>query len=201
MIEYLRGQLAELSPTLAVVDCNGVGYGVNISLNTYSSLQGKKETKLWIYEAIREDAFQLWGFSSQEERTLFTLLISVSGVGAAIARMILSAFTPTDLCRVISEGGDKELKRVKGIGPKAAQRIIVDLKDKIGTLGINLTNAASSTTDAAIGTNTEVLEEAISALTMLGFSPAPTHKVVLHILKNEPDAPVERVIKLALKML
>ncbi len=201
MIEYVRGRLAELTPAMAVVDCHGVGYGVNISLNTYAALQGKEEVKLWIYEAIREDAFQLWGFSTTTERSLFLLLISVSGIGAAMARMILSAMTPAELCGVISEGNDKQLKQVKGIGPKAAQRIIVDLRDKIGSLGIDAAMQAAPSAPAAQGLNAEVLEEAVSALTMLGFSPAPSHKVVQHILRDEPTAPVERVIKLALKML
>ncbi len=200
MIEYLRGTLTDLTPALAVVDCGGVGYGVNISLNTFASLQGKEEVKLWITEAIREDAYQLWGFSTRQERELFLLLISVSGIGAAMARMALSAMTVAELCGVISEGNDKMLRQVKGIGPKAAQRIIVDLKDKIVTLGID-TSSAGDSSQAPVSVNQEVQEEAVSALTMLGFSPAPTHKAVQQILREEPDAPVERVIKLALKML
>jgi len=200
MIEYLKGTLADLTPALAVVDCNGVGYGVNISLNTFSGIQGKDVVKLWITESIREDAYQLWGFSTRVERELFLLLTSVSGIGAAMARMILSAMTPAELCSIISEGNDKMLKQVKGIGPKAAQRIIVDLRDKIATLGVDAsaTGGANKLTPAV---NVEVQNEAVSALTMLGFSPAPTHKVVQQILKDEPDAPVEKVIKLALKML
>jgi Holliday junction DNA helicase RuvA len=204
MIEYLKGTLAELTPALAVVDCNGVGYGVNISLNTFSGIQGKDNVKLWITESIREDAYQLWGFSTRVERELFLLLTSVSGIGAGMARMILSAMTPAELCNIISEGNDKMLKQVKGIGPKAAQRIIVDLKDKIGALGVDAAagaggNSMLNVQSSAI--NKEVQNEAVSALTMLGFSPAPTNKVVLQILREEPDAPVEKVIKLALKML
>lgn len=200
MIEYLKGQLADLTPALAVVDCNGVGYGVNISLNTFSGIQGKEEVKLWITESIREDAYQLWGFSTRVERELFLLLTSVSGIGAGMARMILSAMTPAELCGVIGEGNDKMLKQVKGIGPKAAQRIIVDLRDKIGTLGIDAATSGSSGSTQDI-VNNEVKDEAVQALTMLGFSPAPTQKVVVQLLKEEPDAPVERIIKLALKML
>ena len=200
MIEYLKGTLADLTPALAVVDCNGVGYGVNISLNTFSGIQGKEIVKLWITESIREDAYQLWGFSTRVERELFLLLTSVSGIGAAMARMILSAMTPAELCNIISEGNDKMLKQVKGIGPKAAQRIIVDLRDKIAALGVDAT-AASGTNKIAPAVNVEVQNEAVSALTMLGFSPAPTHKVVQQILREDPDAPVEKVIKLALKML
>lgn len=199
MIEYLKGSLADLTPTLAVVECHGVGYGVNISLNTFSAIQGKQEVKLWITENIREDAYQLWGFSTQSERELFLLLTSVSGVGAGIARMVLSSMTVTELAGVISEGNDKMLRQVKGIGPKAAQRIIVDLRDKIGVLGIDAVQSGG--TAAAAPVNQEVMDEAVAALSMLGFSPAPAHKVVQQILTDEPEAKVERVIKLALKML
>ncbi|MBQ5621897.1 MAG: Holliday junction branch migration protein RuvA, partial [Bacteroidaceae bacterium] len=173
-------------------------YGVNISLNTFSAIQGKQEVKLWITESIREDAYQLWGFSTRTERELFLLLTSVSGIGAGTSRVILSSMTVPELAAVISEGNDKMLKTVKGIGPKAAQRIIVDLRDKIGSLGIE---AASPTAPASPVVNKEVMDEAVAALTMLGFSPAPAHKAVQKILTDEPEAPVERVIKLALKML
>ena len=203
MIEYLKGTLSDLTPALAVVDCNGVGYGVNISLNTFSGIQGKETVKLWITESIREDAYQLWGFSTRIEREIFLLLTSVSGIGAGMARMILSAMTPAELCDIISNGNDKMLKQVKGIGPKAAQRIIVDLRDKIASLGVDAAAAGGgSTLNAQSSTiNKEVQNEAVSALTMLGFSPAPTNKVVLQILHDDPEAPVEKVIKLALKML
>lgn len=198
MIEYLKGTLADLTPALAVIECHGVGYGVNISLNTFSAIQGKQEVKLWITESIREDAYQLWGFSTRTERELFLLLTSVSGIGAGTSRVILSSMTVPELAAVISEGNDKMLKTVKGIGPKAAQRIIVDLRDKIGSLGIE---AASPMAPASPAVNKEVMDEAVAALTMLGFSPAPVHKAVQKILSDEPEAPVERVIKLALKML
>lgn len=198
MIEYIKGELAEATPALAVVDCNGVGYGVNISLNTYSAIQGKKEVKLYIYESIREDAYQLFGFYSKQERDLFIMLISVSGIGGNTARMILSALSPSELCNVISTGNDKLLKTVKGIGLKTAQRIIVDLKDKIATAGIEPSDGIST---VAASKNSEVYEEALAALTMLGFAPAPSGKVTSAILKEEPDATVERVIKLALKRL
>ena len=202
MIEYLRGKLSGIEPTMAVIDCMGVGYGVNITLNTYSAIQGKGDIRLWVYESIREDAYQLWGFATKLERTLFLHLISVSGIGAGTARIILSAMTPADLCNTIVEGNDKMLRQVKGIGPKAAQRIIVELKDKIATLSAEAGQATSITDAAKAGNiNTEVRDEAVQALTMLGFSPAPTHKVVTSILKEEPTAPVEKVIKLALKML
>ena len=200
MIEYLKGTLADLTPALAVVECHGVGYGVNISLNTFSAIQGKQEVKLWVSESIREDAYQLWGFSTRAERELFLLLTSVSGIGASIARVILSSMTVNELAGIISEGNDKMLKTVKGIGPKVAQRIIVELRDKIGSLGIEAASPSMANGQSSV-INKEVMDEAVAALTMLGFSPAPAHKAVQHILTDEPDAPVERVIKLALKML
>ena len=197
MIEYIKGELTEITPAMAVIECNGLGYGINVSLNTYSAIQGKKEVKLYIYESIREDAYILYGFATKQERELFLLLISVSGIGGNTARMILSALTPSELCNVISSGNDKLLKTVKGIGLKTAQRIIVDLKDKIST-----TDIGTSTTSAPISiTNNEIYEEAIAALTMLGFAQAPSQKIVAAILKEEPDAAVEKVIKLALKRL
>jgi Holliday junction DNA helicase RuvA len=200
MIDYIKGELTELTPALAVVECHGVGYGVNISLNTYASIQGHKDVKLYIYEAIREDAFTLWGFSNKQERELFLLLISVSGIGGNTARMILSSLTTTELVDAISTDNAKLLKNVKGIGLKTAQRIIVDLKYKIiktdvasqsNTLGLGEKNPISK----------EIQEEATSALTMLGFQASASQKVVVSILKEDPSASVEKVIKLALKQL
>ena len=198
MIEYVKGELAELSPATAVIDCNGVGYAANISLNTYSAIQGKKNCKLYIYEAIREDAYVLYGFADKQEREIFLLLISVSGIGGNTARMILSALSPAELVNVISTENANLLKTVKGIGLKTAQRIIVDLKVKIATtdMGTSATGAA-----VAMAANTEIYEEAVAALTMLGFAQAPSQKVVSAILKEEPEAAVEKVIKLALKRL
>ena len=198
MIEYIRGELAEITPAQAVVDCHGVGYAINISLNTYSAIQGKPNVKLYIYEAIREDAYVLYGFSTKQERELFLLLISVSGIGGNTARMILSALSPTELCNVISSSNEKLLKGVKGIGLKTAQRIIVDLKDKIASTGIE--TVAGSVTSLPVS-HSEVYEEAVAALTMLGFAQAPSQKVVTAILKEEPELAVEKVIKLALKRL
>ncbi len=199
MIEYVKGLLDELTPAMAVVECQGVGYGLNISLNTFSAIQGQTQVKLYTYEAIREDAHVLFGFSTKQERELFTLLISVPGIGGSTARMILSALTPAELCDVISSGNDRILKAVKGIGQKTAQRIIVDLKDKIATVGIESGQpVVGQVTHSA---NEEVKDEAVAALTMLGFPPAPSQKVVLAILKEEPEMKVEQVIKLALKRL
>ena len=198
MIEYIRGELVEITPALAVIDCNGVGYGINISLNTYSAIQSKPNVKLYIYEAIREDAHVLFGFSTKQERELFLLLISVSGIGGNTARMILSALSPTELCNVISSGNERLLKGVKGIGLKTAQRIIVDLKDKIASTGVETVAGSAATLSP---THSEVYDEAIAALTMLGFAQAPSQKVVTAILKEEPNLTVEKVIKLALKRL
>lgn len=199
MIEYVRGELAELTPAMAVVDCNGVGYAANISLNTYAAIQGKKECKLYIHEAIREDAYVLFGFADKQERELFLLLISVSGIGGNTARMILSALSPSELINVISNENANLLKSVKGIGLKTAQRIIVELKDKMKTGSVATATAGTGT--LITPESTQVQDEAVSALTMLGFPQAPSQKVVLAILKEEPNAQVEQVIKLALKRL
>jgi Holliday junction DNA helicase RuvA len=198
MIEYIRGELTELTPAQAVIEASGVGYGLGISLNTYSAIQGKKEVRLFVYEAIREDAYVLYGFATKQERQLFLLLISVSGIGANTARMILSEMTPAELCNVISTGNDKLLKSVKGIGLKTAQRIIVDLKDKILSSGVAQSLPANGTVAAV---NSKVADEAVSALTMLGFAPAASQKVVLAILKDSPEYPVETVVKMALKQI
>ncbi len=200
MIEYIKGELTEVTPAYAVVEARGVGYGLNISLNTYSNIQNKKEVKLYVFESIREDAYALFGFSSRQEREMFTLLISVSGVGANTARMILSALSPAELCNVISTGNEKLLKTVKGIGLRTAQRIIVDLKDKIATadMGGDITVGTAA---GAAPANKEVHDEAMGALTMLGFAPAPSAKVVSAILSENPQLPVEQVVKLALKQI
>ena len=197
MIEYLRGELAELTPATAIIECCGVGYETSITLNTYSALQDKKDVKVYIYEVIREDTHQLFGFSNKQERELFLLLISVSGIGGNTARTILSAFTVNELCEAIFTGNEAAIKSVKGIGLKTAQRIIIDLKDKIKGIG----SGVQSTTAAAIAPNTEVIDGAVSALIMLGFPAAATNKVVQAIVKSEPSATVEQVIKLALKQL
>lgn len=199
MIDYIKGELAELSPATATVEAAGVGYAMSISLTTYSAIQGKKTVKLYVYEAIREDAYVLYGFSGKKEREMFQLLITVSGVGANTARMVLSSMSVAELCAAISTGDERLIKSIKGIGLKTAQRIIVDLKDKIVALGIADELPAGGS--VAVAVDTAVRDEAVAALTMLGFSPAPTQKVVVQILKDQPDAPVERVVKLALKQI
>lgn len=200
MIEYIKGELTEVTPAYAVVEAHGVGYGMNISLNTYSGIQNKKDVKLYVFESIREDAYVLFGFANRQEREMFLLLITVSGVGANTARMILSAMSPAELCNVIATGNEKLLKTVKGIGLRTAQRIIVDLKDKIATADFGGAMPAG-TTAPAMAVNKEVHDEAIGALTMLGFAPAPSAKVVSAILSENPQMPVEQVVKLALKQI
>lgn len=197
MIEYLRGELAELTPATAIIECGGVGYETSITLNTYSALQDKKNVKVYIYEVIREDTHQLFGFSHKEERELFLLLISVSGIGGNTARTILSAFTVNELCEAIFTGNEAAIKGVKGIGLKTAQRIIIDLKDKIKGIGSSVQSSAAT----AVLPNNDVIDGAVSALIMLGFPAAATNKVVQAIVKSEPTATVEQVIKLALKQL
>ena len=205
MIEYIKGELTELTPAQAVVEAHGVGYMLNISLNTYTAIQGKHDVKLYVHEAIvtggRDDSYTLYGFYAKQEREIYRMLITVSGVGSNTARMILSAISPTDLVNVIASGNEKALKSVKGIGLKTAQRIIVDLRDKMTASGIIADITATSAHVAPTSVNTEVHEEAVGALTMLGFSPAPSAKVVTEILRGTPDMPVEQVIKLALKMI
>ena len=199
MIEYIKGELTELSPALATIEVAGVGYGLNISLNTYSAIQGKKDVKLYVYEAIREDAHTLYGFVSKKEREMFELLITVSGVGTNTARMMLSSMSVSELCNAISTGNERLIKGIKGIGKMTAQRIIVDLRDKIVALGITDEIPAGGTMGTPV--NSAVKDEAVSALTMLGFAPAPTQKVVVAILSEHPDLPVEQVVKLALKQI
>ena len=202
MIEYIKGELTDLTPALAVVEAAGVGYALNISLNTFTAIQGKKDVRLYVHEALvaggRDDSFTLYGFASKQEREVYRLLITVSGVGANTARMILSTMSPAELGSAISTGNERLIKSVKGIGLKTAQRIIVDLRDKILSLGM----ATEEKSDAAAAVvNVEVRDEAVSALTMLGFSPAPSAKVVVTILEEHPDMHVEQVVKLALKQI
>ena len=203
MIDYIKGELAELTPAQAIVEAYGVGYALNISLNTYENIQGKKDVKLYVHESLvtggRDDSYTFFGFATKQERDLYRLLITVSGVGANTARMILSAAPPAELAGAISSGNERLLKGVKGIGLKTAQRIIVDLKDKILSLGIAQEVSAGTAADSTIPS--DVRDEAVVALTMLGFSPAPTAKVVTAILTDDPSLPVEQVVKLALKQI
>lgn len=201
MIQYIRGILTELTPTAATIEASGVGYDINIALTTYSMLvtEEQKEAKLYVTEIIREDTHDLFGFPTKGERELFVMLMTVSGIGANTARMIMSAFSAAEIRTIISTGNAKALSQVKGLGPKTAQRIIVDLKDKIIKLDLGTPADELLFVDATADSETKT--EAISALTMLGFAAAPSGKVVDKILKATPAATVEQVIRQALKML
>jgi Holliday junction DNA helicase RuvA len=193
MYAYIRGTLVERNPAYAVIDCGGVGYLMHISLNCYSSLPEKGEVKLFAHLAIREDAHVLYGFFNESEREVFRKLISVSGVGASTARMVLSALTPKEVIRAVQSANVAALKNVKGIGPKTAQRIIVDLRDKISEAGeiIPELEGADNTKGG----------EALSALVSLGFERKAAEKVVNDIVKESGNIPVEAIIKAALKKL
>ena len=209
MIEYIKGQLTDLNPTYVVIEAAGVGYAINIALPTYSELVGKEgqESRLYITEIIREDAHELFGFFTKGERELFLMLMTVSGIGANTARMIMSAYSAAEIRQIIATGNARALSQVKGLGPKTAQRIIVDLKDKV--LKIDLGNGAKGERleamellrEEASIVDSAVKQEAISALVMLGFAAAASGKVVDKILKAAPESSVEQVIKQALKML
>ncbi len=193
MIEYITGEVTDLTPATAVVECMGIGYLLNISLNTYAGLSCGASTRLYVYEAIREDAHLLYGFTDKHERELFMSLISVSGVGPNTARMILSSLNPKELEQAIVSESVGLLKAVKGIGAKTAQRVIVDLKDKIKATD----NPLVISTPAA----SAIYEEAVAALVMLGFSQPQSQKTVQKLLRDTPSLRVEEVIKQALKML
>lgn len=197
MIEYLKGEVTELDPTKAIVECAGVGYECNISVYTYDKLKIGQVFKLYIDESIREDAHQLYGFISKHERAIYRLLISVSGVGPNTARCIQSSLSPDELVAVISTGNDRQLKNVKGIGSKTAQRIIVDLKDKIGNLGIA---AATAATSAVVAQN-ENGDEAIQALIALGYPLANANKAITQLLAKDPEMSVQALIKAGLHMM
>ena len=201
MIEYIKGILTELNPTEAVIETAGIGYGIAITLPTYSALVGSedKEAKLFITEIIREDTHEVYGFVTKTERQLFELLMTVSGIGAATARMILSAFTAEELRMLIATGNAKAMAKVKGLGTKTAQRIIVDLKDK--AIKLDLGGDPTEIPMLDVEADSGVKAEAVSALTMLGFAAAASGKAVDKILKTQPDMKVEAVIREALKML
>ena len=201
MIEYIKGILADLTPTNAIVEAAGVGYDIAITLPTYSALVGQeeKEVKLFVTEVIREDAHELYGFTNRVERQLFELLMTVSGVGAATARMIMSAFSAEELRMLIATGNSKGMAKVKGLGPKTAQRIIVDLKDK--ALKLDLGGDPTEIPMLDIEADSGVKAEAVSALTMLGFAANASGKAAHKILKPNPRKKVEAVIREALKML
>ena len=201
MIEYIKGILTELNPAEAVVEAAGVGYSLAITLPTYSALVGSenKEVKLFVTEIIREDTHEIYGFYERKERQLFEMLMTVSGVGAATARMIMSAFQAEELRMLIATGNAKAMAKVKGLGPKTAQRIIVDIKDKVIKLDLGGDPTEIPMLDVEADNGIKV--EAESALTMLGFAAAASGKAVDKILKAEPTLSVEGVIRKALTML
>ncbi len=199
MISYLKGLLSELTPTSVIVECAGVGYLVHISLTTYSALQGKAEARVLTTPIIREDAHLLYGFASEDERQLFGLLTSVSGIGPNTARVILSQYNPTELNTILALGQVEPLKAVKGIGLKTAQRIVLELKGKL-QLG-EVAPAHSALLAQPMATMSQTQDEAIGALKMLGYPEAAASKVVKQILSTDPTSPVEQIIKQALKLL
>ncbi|MHC1703699.1 MAG: Holliday junction branch migration protein RuvA [Tenuifilaceae bacterium] len=194
MFEYIKGPITDITPTYVVVECAGVGYYVNISLQTFSILDGKKETLIYLHQVVREDAHIFFGFANKDERELFRHLISVSGVGANTARVILSSMSAAEIQKAIVQADINALKQIKGIGLKTAQRIIVDLKDKVF-------GKDSGPAQLFTSINNTTRQEALSALVMLGFNKSAVEKVLDLLLKEQKDLTVEGLIKLALKRL
>ena len=196
MIDYLKGEIGDLTPAFCAIECGGVGYGLNITLLDYDVLRAtpkEEKIKLYVHESIREDAYELYGFTSREGREAFRMLIGVSGVGPNTARLILSSLPVEQLRNAISSGNEIPLKSVKGIGGKTAQRIIVDLKDKIKGTGTSL-NLSVPVSGAAF-------DDAAAALVMLGFSMQQSQKALSKVFGKDPTLSTEQAIKLALKML
>lgn len=193
MYDYIKGTLEELSPAEAVVECHGIGFKLQISLNTYDRLQGQKEVRLYVHHHLREDEETLYGFCDKEERRIFALLIGVSGIGPNTARMMLSSLTADEVSTAIASGDVNRIKAVKGIGLKTAQKVIIELKDKISKGGADL--------DLSGGSSAANTSEACSALVMLGFTKNAVEKTVASIVKKEPGLSLEDIIKKALKML
>jgi len=197
MIDYLHGEVTELDPTKAIIECAGVGYCCNISVYTYDKLRRGEVQKIYVSEVITEDEHRLFGFINKQERAIYELLTSVSGVGPNTARCICSSLSPDELVAVISTGNDRQLRNVKGLGPKTAQRIIVDLKDKVGQVGIA---AATAATSAVVAGNKNA-DEAIAALVALGYPMANASKAIAKLLADNPNATVQALIKQGLHMM
>ncbi len=227
MIEYIQGELSELSPTLAVIEAAGVGYAINIALTTFTQLSGKERgndrvktatlteyrpatpdrgaagqvCRLYCTEIIREDTHELYGFPTKGERQLFEMLMTVSGIGGNTARLVMSAYSAADIRQIIATGNVKALSSIKGFGPKTAQRVIVDLKDKVLKVDLGADTPTNLFDEEPVAADSEVKTEAVSALTMLGFAAAASSKAVDKILTQNPQATVEAVIRQALKLL
>jgi len=197
MYEYITGVLAEAAPAYAIVETGGIGYFINISLQTYSEIEGRADVKLFLHHIVREDAQILYGFATKIERDLFRMLIGVSGVGGNTARMIQSTYSPSELQNIIATGNATLLKNVKGLGLKTAQKIIVDLSGKV----LDLTGGAASPAEIAGAASNEAFDEALSALVMLGFQKGASDKVLRKLLKDNPATTVEELVRLALKHL
>ena len=197
MYEYINGTLAEVAPAYAVVDAGGVGYFINISLNTYSTIEKMEQVKLFVHHIVREDAEMLYGFASKEERDLFRLLISVSGVGGNTARMIQSTYSPSELRNIIATGNAVLLKNVKGLGLKTAQKIIVDLSGKM----LDLPSHDAAANALVASQQPEAYDEALAALVMLGFAKSASEKVLQKVFKADASLGVEDAIRSALKQL
>ena len=195
MIDYIKGTVTEITPTEIVVECYGIGYSILISLQTYEQLNGKKDVVVYIHHYIREDEELYYGFASKDERELFRLLISVSGIGASTARMMLSSLTSDEIRNAIIAEDINKIKSIKGIGVKSAQRLVLELKDKV------VKGAGADNTTLFANTNNAAAEEATTALVMLGFTKANVNKAVTAVLKEKPSASLEEIIKLGLKML
>lgn len=194
MYEYISGSLTELSPTYAVVEAAGVGYYINISLQTFSAIEGAESVRLYVHFIVRDDAQILYGFATRQERELFRLLISVSGVGGNTARMILSTYSTSELRNIISTANAVLLKNVKGLGLKTAQKIIVELSGKMVDLGLE-----AKAVKSAGEVDNEVFNETVAALVMLGFQKGASEKVVKALLKEDPNIQVEDAVRLALR--
>ena len=195
MIDYIKGNLVEITPTDVVVECSGIGYKILISLQTYEGLNGKNDVKVYIHHYLREDEELYYGFATKDERELFRLLIGVSGIGASTARMMLSSLTSEEIRNAILSEDINKIKSIKGIGLKSAQRLILELKDKV------VKGAGADNSTLFVSTSNAVADEASTALVMLGFTKANVNKAISAVLKESPGATLEEIIKLSLKRL
>ncbi len=194
MYDYISGTVAELTASYVVVDNNGIGYFLNISLNTYEEIQNKKDVKLFVHQVLREDVNDLFGFATKNEREIFRHLISVSGIGANTARLMLSSLKPDEITTAIVESDVNKIKSVKGIGLKTAQRVIVELKDKV-------TKTSDESLSFLSGEKQQNIQEAVSALVALGFNKKQAEKNLQKIIKENPDASLEQLVKLGIKLM